>query len=336
MAPRSVLFGCQGTDLTPRETSFFRDADPWGFILFARNLETPEQIRRLTADLRNSVGRNAPILIDQEGGRVARLTPPHWTGWDDALPFTQQFPTMEARVEAMRLRYHIIATELLALGIDVNCAPLGDIAYPETCPPIRTRFYGEDPTTVATLARAVADGLVAGGVLPVMKHIPGHGRTALDSHLDLPRIDADRATLTATDFAPFKALSDLPMGMTNHLVYEAVDTQPTTWSAPMIDLIRTEIGFDGLLMTDDLSMHALTGDFGTRVTRALDAGCDMILHCNGDPAEMEPVAGAAPELAGRALARAEAALAARATAQPIDIPAALARIDALRQEVAHA
>ncbi|MEO0389275.1 MAG: glycoside hydrolase family 3 N-terminal domain-containing protein, partial [Pseudomonadota bacterium] len=259
---RAVVFGCQGRTLRDTEAAFFRDANPWGFILFQRNLETTDQIRRLTGDLRDAVGRDAPILIDQEGGRVARLTPPGWSGWTNALDFVSRLPTPAVRIAAMRLRYSVIAAELRALGIDVNCAPLGDIARPDTSPPIRERLYGTEPRAVAELARAVADGLADGGVLPVLKHIPGHGRATLDSHFDLPRVTASLKTLREGDFYPFRQLSDLPMGMTAHVVFEALDPdRPATQSPDVIQTIRAEIGFDGLLLTDDLSMQALSGDF---------------------------------------------------------------------------
>ncbi|QHQ37270.1 beta-hexosaminidase [Algicella marina] len=334
-AARAAIFGCTGPVLEADERAFLREADPWGFILFARNLETPEQIRALTSELRATVGRNAPILIDQEGGRVARLLPPHWTGWEDALPFVARF-SPEAGAEAMRLRYHVIGTELRALGIDVNCAPMADIAQPDTHPVVRTRCYGTDAGTVAQMARAVTEGLALGGVLPILKHIPGHGRTDLDSHADLPVVHADAVTLNAEDFAPFRDLADLPMAMTAHVVYPAHDAENcATWSPKMISLIRETIGFDGLLMSDDISMHALTGTMDVRVSKALDAGCDIILHCNGERDEMAAIAAVAPRLEGDALRRAEAALAARTEVQPIDVPATLARIEDLK-EAAHA
>ncbi|MEO0914362.1 MAG: glycoside hydrolase family 3 protein [Pseudomonadota bacterium] len=330
MAARAAIFGCAGPELGAEERAFFRESDPWGFILFARNLEEPEQIRRLTAELRAAVGRDAPILIDQEGGRVARLAAPHWTVWDDPLPFVARCG--DAAEAAMRLRYHVIGTELRALGIDVNCAPMADIATATTHAVIRSRCYGTDAETVARIGRAVADGLADAGVLPVLKHIPGHGRTDLDSHTDLPDVDASLLVLRAEDFAPFRALADLPLGMTAHVVYPAIDAEAcATWSPDVIAEIRGTIGFDGLLMTDDLSMHALSGPFDMRVSRALTAGCDMILHCNGAPDEMADIAAAAPRLEGRALARAEAALAARRAPQPLDIAEALERLGAIRE-----
>jgi beta-N-acetylhexosaminidase len=314
MAARAAIFGCAGPVLGADERAFFAEAEPWGFILFARNVEAPEQLRRLTASLRDAVGRDAPVLIDQEGGRVARLRAPAWREWPPALDECARLPSREARARAMHLRYRAIADELARVGIDVNCAPVLDLVRADTHPVIRDRGYGEDPAEVAATGRAVAEGLIAGGVLPVMKHVPGHGRATLDSHLALPEVGAGRAELEA-DFAPFRALADLPMAMTAHVVYRALDPgAPATQSAAVVRLIRDEIGFDGLLMTDDLSMRALRGGFAERAQRALVAGCDVILHCNGEVAEMAEVASTAPELAGEAARRAEAALALRGRA----------------------
>ncbi len=310
MSARAIILGCAGLELTEAERRFFSEADPWGFILFARNIETPDQTRALTAALRDSVGRAVPILVDQEGGRVARLRGPVWREWAPALEECAGLPA-EARARAIYLRYRLIADELIDLGIDVNCAPVLDLARPETHGILRNRCYSGDPGEVALMGRSAAEGLLAGGVLPIVKHMPGQGRAPLDSHVDLPRVSASAAELEA-DFAPFRALADLPMAMSAHVVYESFDPEaPATQSPRMVGVIRQDIGFDGLLMTDDLSMRALTGDFGDRARRAIAAGCDMLLHCNGDPSEMAAVAEAAPRLAGRARARAEAALARR-------------------------
>lgn len=330
MAARAAIFGCEGLTLNADEQAFFRESDPWGFILFGRNLDTPEQIRRLTAELRATVGRDAPILIDQEGGRVARLKAPHWTEWAAPLSFVEQYG--QAAEAAMRLRYHVIGTELRALGIDVNCAPMADIATPASHIVIQNRCYGTDADAAARIGRAVADGLALAGVLPVLKHIPGHGRTDLDSHADLPVVDASLAVLEAEDFAPFRALNDLPLGMTAHVVYPAIDAEAcATWSRPVISTVRQSIGFDGLLMSDDISMHALTGLMDARVGKALKAGCDMILHCNGELGEMTAIAEATPRLVGRALERADAALAARSEPQPLDIKEALEALNTMRE-----
>ncbi len=319
----AAIFGCAGPTLTADERAFFRDADPWGFILFARNIEAPDQIRALTAALRDTVGRDTPILIDQEGGRVQRLRPPHWRDWLPALEQVEASrPGFAAR--GMWIRARLIAAELRDLGIDTNCAPICDVPVPGVHPIILNRCYGRDAPSVAGIGRAVADGLLAGGVLPVLKHIPGHGRPVADSHLELPRTDAPMAALEAQDFAPFRALSDLPLGMTAHVVYDAVDAQAAaTLSPAAIGLIRTQIGFDGLLMTDDISMKALSDDLAANSAEALAAGCDLILHCNGDPSEMSAVAGAAGRLGTAARARSERALAMRRAPEPMDARALL-------------
>ena len=330
-APAAMILGCAGPRLDPDEAAFLADADPWGFILFARNVEGPAQVAALVTDLRAAVGRRAPVLIDQEGGRVARLGPPHWTGWPDAGPHMAAIPPLH-RAEAMRRRYRVIGAELAALGIDVNCAPMVDLVRPDTHAALAPRMYGSVPAEVAALGRAVADGLMQAGVLPVLKHIPGHGRTPLDSHEALPRVAADLATLEAEDFAPFRALADLGLGMTAHIVYEALDAErPATLSPVVIRAIRGAIGFGGLLMSDDISMGALSGPLHDRAAAAIAAGCDVVLHCNGDRAETAAVAGAVPRLSGAALRRAEAALAARdaLSGDMPDIPAELAALAAL-------
>ncbi|MEM8870303.1 MAG: glycoside hydrolase family 3 N-terminal domain-containing protein [Pseudomonadota bacterium] len=336
--PSAMIFGCRRGQLSAAEAQFFREADPWGFILFGRNIECPDQLRRLTGSLRESVGRAAPILIDQEGGRVARMGAPHWTEWDNALPFVETLPK-KARVKAMRLRYHAIAQELRACGIDVNCAPMADLAGPNTHPQIRHRCYSTDPVEVAALGRAVAEGLCAGGVMPVLKHAPGHGRTPLDSHVDLPVVSADRDSLEATDFVPFAALADLPFVMTSHIVFSALDPDwPVTLSAAAIRYLRGTLGIDGLMMTDDIAMGALKMPLEQRVTGALAAGCDVVLHCNGDAAEMELVAAHTPELAGVAADRAQAALNQRDRMTPdeVSIPNILEQLRTLQTEVNHA
>jgi beta-N-acetylhexosaminidase len=337
MAARAVIFGCEGPELKDSERRFFADAQPWGFILFARNIETPEQVRRLTAELRASVGRDAPVLIDQEGGRVARMRAPHWREWQPALDQCAGLPDRTMRVRAMRLRYLLIASELQAAGIDVNCAPVLDVMQATSHAVIRNRTYGGEPTEVAEIGRAVADGLLEGGVLPVMKHIPGQGRAALDSHLELPVVSASRAELEAVDFVPFRALADLPVAMTGHVVFDVIDPERcATVSPAVVRLIREEIGFGGLLMTDDLSMKALGGSFGGRVSGALAAGCDMILHCNGKPEEMVELAGAVPVLAGQALTRAERALGLRGAGGGVDAASLDAEFAALQRQAAHA
>jgi beta-N-acetylhexosaminidase len=329
----ATILDAAGTRLSDAEKRFFAQSGPFGFILFARNIESPDQVRALCADMRDAVGRDAPITIDQEGGRVQRLRAPIWRNWPAPLPHAEAAGA-DAR-EAMYLRYRIIAHELHALGIDSNCAPLVDVAGPQTHEFLRDRCYGTDPVRVADLGRAVADGLLEGGVLPVLKHIPGHGRAQADSHLDLPVVRDDLATLTACDFAPFKALNDLPMGMTAHLVYAAIDDRPATISPPMMRLIRDEIGFAGLIMTDDISMKALSGSL-TDITRAsLDAGCDVALLCNASLDERRAVADAAGRLDNAGQARAEAALAARRTPSEVDISALEAKLSAMSGGVEH-
>jgi beta-N-acetylhexosaminidase len=311
------------------EAAFFRAANPWGFILFARNVEDPAQLRSLTADLREAVGRNAPIFIDQEGGRVQRLRAPHWTEWLPPLDMVQiamegctPNDAIPAACRAMELRYRLIAAELLSVGIDANCAPCLDVASSFTHPFLRNRCFSDDPHIVAQLGRAAANGHLAGGVLPVVKHIPGHGRAGLDSHKELPRVDASRADLIAHDFVPFTALNDLPMAMTAHIIYTAIDADnPATTSPAMVDVMRRDIGFGGLLMSDDLSMHALSGSFESRAAATIAAGVDIALHCNGKPEEMEPVVTGAGTLSLAAAARADAALAARTSPETVDIAA---------------
>lgn len=323
----ATILGCAGTDLSADEAAFFRQADPWGFILFARNVESPAQLRRLTGDLRAAVGRDAPVLIDQEGGRVQRLRAPHWREWAPPLHLAETAGPGAAR--AFWLRGRLIAHELRACGIDANAVPCLDLARPDTHPFLRNRCLGSDPARVAELGRALAQAHLAGGVLPVMKHLPGHGRARTDSHHVLPFTPATLAELEASDFAPFAALSDLPMGMTGHIVLSSIDSAPATTSAAIIALIRHRIGFRGLLMTDDLSMNALSGDLGARAAAALAAGCDLALHCNGNRAEMEAVVAAAGRLSGPAAVRAGAALDMRRLPDPVDIAACEAELRAL-------
>lgn len=324
----ATIFGCSGTALTAEERAFFRDADPFGFILFARNVDTPDQLRRLTADLRDSVGRDAPVLVDQEGGRVQRLRAPHWREWLPPLDQVQAAGPLAGQVMALRSR--LMAAELRAVGIDANCAPCADLALPETHPFLKNRCYGSDPARVAEIARAVADGFLTGGVLPVIKHLPGHGRSTADTHHDLPTVTVSAGTLHDTDFAPFKALNDLPMAMTAHIVFAAHDPDhPATQSAAMIRVIRDEIGFSGLLMTDDLNMQALAGTLADRTARSIAAGCDIALHCKGDMAEMQAVAAAAGRMGPATAARAAAALLRRRDPDPVDLVALQAEFAAL-------
>ncbi|MEM9968576.1 MAG: beta-N-acetylhexosaminidase [Pseudomonadota bacterium] len=313
--------------LQPEEKALFRAVNPYGFILFARNIDTPDQVRRLCGDLRDSVGREAPILVDQEGGRVQRLRGTQWRDWMAPLDFVQR--AQSAAPRALYLMYRLIAAELSEVGIDTNCAPLVDIAGHGTHAFLRDRCYGDTAGTVARLGRAVADGLLHGGVLPVVKHIPGHGRATMDTHYDLPHVSASREDLMATDFAPFRTLNDLPLGMTAHLVFDAWDDAPATWSDTMVQVIREEIGFHGLLMSDDLAMEALEGGHVARAQRALAAGCDALLYCNQPLADRAAVAEAAGTMTPAAQTRAEKALAWRKTPEDIDIPALESELEAL-------
>ena len=322
----TILDG-DGLRLTEDEKAFFRDVNPFGFILFARNIDTSDQVRALCNDYREAVGRECPITIDQEGGRVQRLRSPNWREWLAPLDFVKV--AGENAERAMYLRHRVIAHELRDIGVDSNCAPMVDVADSQTHDFLRNRCYGTDPTVVAALGRAAADGLLDGGVLPVVKHMPGHGRATADSHFDLPSVDAPRRCLDIQDFAPFKALNDLPIGMTAHLVYDAIDDAPATLSKPVMDVIRKDIGFDGLIMTDDISMKALSGDLSTLSRTSLAAGCDVILHCNGTLSERREVAQAAGEMTDIAQKRAERALQMRKIPDKIDISAYDAELKAL-------
>lgn len=293
MSPRAVIFGCAGPDLSADERAFFRDADPLGFILFARNVDTPERTRRLVEELRSSVARpEAPVLVDQEGGRVARLRPPHWRKAPPARVLGELYARDPERgLEAARLNSRLLAADLASIGADVDCLPVLDIGFPQTHAAIGDRAYADRPEAVAALGRAAAEGLLAEGVMPTMKHMPGHGRATVDSHHSMPRVSAPRDALERTDFLPFKLLSDLPWGMTGHLLFEAVDPDAamTVSARGVREVIRGHIGFDGLLLSDDLSMQALGGTLGDRAARALAAGCDIALHCNGRMDEMTDI-----------------------------------------------
>lgn len=318
MPERAFITGVAGTALSPAERSFVRQADPWGCILFKRNIEAPAQVSRLTASFREAVGRNAPVLVDQEGGRVQRLGLPHWPAYPAGAVFGRIYEQDPARgIKAAHLGACLIAADLAAVGIDVDCLPLADLLVPGANPVIGDRSYGNNAEKVAVLARSSAEGLLAGGVLPVLKHMPGHGRAMADSHGELPIVETDRATLVDTDFAAFKPLAGLPLGMTAHVVYTAIDPiAPATTSVTLVqDVIRGLIGFRGLLMSDDISMGALSGSIDARARATIAAGCDVVLHCNGRLDEMEEVAAAVPALGGRSAVRADAALAQRGAAK---------------------
>src|SRR6202790_46038 len=315
MTARAFITGVSGTALTPQEWAFLRDAEPWGLIVFKRNVATPDQVRGLVDSFRAAVGRaDAPVLVDQEGGRVQRLGPPHWPSYPAGAQYGRIWERDPASaLEAARMGARLIASDLMGLGIDVDCLPLADVPAPDADPVIGDRAYGESAEKVAAIAGAVADGLMEGGVLPVLKHLPGHGRATADSHHRLPTVMADRASLEAVDFSAFRPLAGLALGMTAHVVFSAFDpVAPATTSVTMVqDVIRDSIGFEGLLMSDDISMGALSGSLEERSVAALRAGCDVILHCNGRIDEMRAVAGAVPGLAGPAERRAANALASR-------------------------
>ncbi|WP_158817576.1 beta-N-acetylhexosaminidase [Methylocapsa sp. S129] len=325
----AFICGCAGTVLDAQERAFIRQRQPWGLILFKRNVADPEQMRALTDSFRELVGRaDAPVLIDQEGGRVQRMGPPHWQAYPSAANFGA-LGDRDGAIAAARTAARLIAHDLRQVGVNVDCTPVLDVAQAGMHAVIGTRSWSGDPGRVAAFGRAVAHGLMAGGVAPVIKHIPGHGRASVDSHLELPVVSASRADLEAHDFAPFVALRDLPMAMTAHVVYDAIDpTRPTTTSRLVVDtIIRGVIGFDGLLLSDDMSMKALGGPFAARAAATFAAGVDIALHCNGDLAEAREVAASSPVLAGKALERARAALATIAGgAEPFDVDQARAEL----------
>jgi beta-N-acetylhexosaminidase len=336
MPSRAFITGVSGPELTVSEREFLRAERPWGFILFKRNVDSPAQVTRLVAELRETVGEpDAPVLIDQEGGRVQRLGPPHWPAYPPGAVFGSLYdrdPVLG--LKAARLSNRLIAADLAELGITVDCLPLADVPVAGADAVIGNRAYGTEPDKVAAIARAVTDGLEQGGVLPVLKHIPGHGRATADSHFRLPTVNTPRSELERTDFAAFIPLADLPMAMTAHVVFCTLDpAQPATTSATIIQqVIRGGIGFQGLLMSDDVSMNALAGSIAERTRAIVGAGCDMVLHCNGKLDEMREVASQVPELSGKALERAVNALASRKAPQPFDRRAARAELDALVQQ----
>ncbi len=328
-----AIYGCSGLQLGAEERAFFSDAQPWGFILFARNISDRDQVRALVEALRETVDdARAPVLIDQEGGRVSRLNPPIWRERPAAARFGQVYANArDAACEAAYLNARLIANDLAELGINVDCLPLLDVPAEGASDVIGDRAFARDPAVIIDLGRAVIEGLMEGGVLPVMKHIPGHGRALADSHLALPHVTTDSEILSATDFVTFRSLNQCPMAMTAHVVYDAVDPQrPATTSPKVIrDVIRGEIGFDGLLMSDDVSMGALSGPIAVRTRAALFAGCDVVLHCNGKMAEMKDVAEAAKPLENAPLKRAEHALGLLTAPDPFDPAGAEARLNEL-------
>ncbi len=330
---KAFITGVAGPALTPDERAFLRAERPWGFILFRRNIQNKAQASDLVAELREIVGRaEAPVLIDQEGGRVQRLQPPIWPSYPPGRTFGRIFERDSAKgLRAARLSARLIAADLTEIGVDVDCLPIVDVPVPGSDNVIGDRAYGTNPATVTAIGRAVAEALSDGGVLPILKHIPGHGRALVDSHHLLPVVDTPRGQLEAIDFAPFRALADLPMAMTAHVIFSACDpARPATTSATIIgEVICDFIGFDGLLMGDDVSMNALDGSIAQRSRDTIAAGCDVVLACNGELDEMRAVADNVPELRGEALRRADAVLATKRRPQPLDIAAARAELDAL-------
>jgi beta-N-acetylhexosaminidase len=333
MSPRAFITGVAGLTLTADERAFMRAERPWGFIIFKRNIDSPAQVSALLGELRESIGKpDAPVLIDQEGGRVQRFGPPQWPAYPAGAVFGSLYdidPKLGLRAAWLSAR--LIAADLIDLGVTVNCLPLADVPVAGADAVIGRRAYGTEPGKVAAIARAVTEGLEQGGVLPVLKHIPGHGRATADTHFKLPVVDTPKAELERTDFAAFEPLADLPMAMTAHVVFSALDpAQPATTSATIIEqVIRGSIGFQGLLMSDDVSMNALAGSIAERTRASVSAGCDMVLHCNGSLDEMREVAREAPVLSGKALDRAKRALATRKPPQPLARAAARAELDEL-------
>ena len=335
MNSRAFITGVSGPELNAAEREFIRAERPWGFILFKRNVETPTQVITLVRELRTAAGDpEAPVLIDQEGGRVQRLGPPHWPVYPAGAAFGVLYDIDPyLGLSAARLSARLIAADLIDLGVTVDCLPLADVPVPGADAVIGNRAYGTMPDKVAAIGRAVTEGLEQGGVLPVLKHIPGHGRATADTHFRLPVVDNSRAELERTDFAAFQPLADLPMAMTAHVVFSALDpAHPATTSATIVEqVIRGMIGFQGLLMSDDVSMNALAGSLAERSRAIFAAGCDMVLHCNGKFDEMRQVAAETPELSGKALERARRALATRRVPQAFDRLAARAELDALME-----
>ena len=333
MSTRAFITGISGPELNAAEREFIRSQRPWGFILFKRNIEAPDQVSRLIRELRAELGSaGAPVLIDQEGGRVQRLGPPNWPIYPAGAVFGALYDIdPDLGRTAARLSARLIAADLHEIGITVDCLPLADVPVAGADAVIGNRAYGTEPAKVAAIARAVTEGLQQGGILPVLKHIPGHGRATADTHFRLPKVDAPNIELERTDFAAFRPLADLPMAMTAHVVFSALDpAHPATTSATIIaQVIRGTIGFQGLLMSDDVSMNALAGSIADRSRDIFAAGCDMVLHCNGKLDEMREVARETPELSGEALQRAARALKSRQPPQPFDRPKARAELDAL-------
>jgi beta-N-acetylhexosaminidase len=330
-APRAFICGCEGLTLNSEELRFLGESNPWGLILFKRNVADRDQLSALIRSFRQCVGRpDAPVLVDQEGGRVQRLGPPHWRAYPAAAAIEARLTAAEAETAA-RFLARLIAHDLWEVGINVDCAPVLDVAEPETHAVIGARSFSERPERVAVMGRAFAEGLLAGGIAPVIKHIPGHGRARVDSHHELPLVEAARKDLER-DFFPFATLKDLPMAMTAHVVYRSLDPERPATTSPIVvkEIVRGAIAFDGLLMSDDVSMSALSGQYDRRARSIFDAGLDIVLHCNGNLKEARAVASESPVLAGDPLRRAQAAVAACREPEPFDLAAAEAQLASLR------
>jgi beta-N-acetylhexosaminidase len=340
MSTRAFITGVSGPELNAAEREFIRAARPWGFILFKRNIETPTQVIRLVKELRAELAEpDAPVLIDQEGGRVQRFGPPHWPVYPAGAVFGRLYDIdRKLGLTAAGLSARLIADDLAELGVTVDCLPLADVPVAGADAVIGNRAYGTAPDKVAAIARAVTEGLEQGGILPVLKHIPGHGRAIADTHFRLPEVATSKTELERTDFAAFQPLADLPMAMTAHVVFSALDpAHPATTSATIVQqVIRGVIGFQGLLMSDDVSMNALSGSIAERTRALFAAGCDIALHCNGKLEEMREVARETPVLSGKALERAHRALASRKAPQAFDRVRARAELDALVDRAATA
>ncbi len=335
---KPMILGCAGTRLTPDEQAFYRDQRPWGFILFARNVGDAGQMRDLVQDMRDCVGRpDAPVFIDQEGGRVQRMRPPLAPAYPPAEALAAIYSNdRDAGLRAAWVMSRLMAFDLARVGVSADCLPVLDVPVEGAHDVIGSRAYARDPETVAAMGRAAADGLLAGGVMPVAKHVPGHGRASVDSHLSLPVVDTPLEILRERDFLPFRRLNDLPAAMTAHIIYSAVDAKRPATTSPVVvsEIVRGEIGFDGLLLSDDVSMKALSGDFGEKARTILAAGCDLVLHCNGVMGEMVAVASQLPELSGRSLERADAAIAAAGRADDAEEDALRAEFSRLFEGVA--
>ena len=330
---QAAIYGLAGTEISADEAAFFRDAAPTGYILFRRNIETREQLRALTDALRTLEGHDeVPILIDQEGGRVARMRPPEWPAFPSGEAFDRLYRVApSSAIEAARVNARALGLMLHEVGVNIDCLPMLDVRQLGATDIVGDRALGSQPMQVAALGRAILDGLASAGALGVIKHIPGHGRALVDSHLELPRVDASEDEL-AIDLEPFERLRDAAMGMTSHLLYEVWDAERPASQSPIVihDIIRQRIGFDGFLMSDDIGMEALAGDHGTRAAACVAAGCDVALHCDGKMDNMVAVATAVPALSPEAAARLARAMAMRFTPdEEMGFAEAVAKRDAL-------